>query len=42
MKRYRMTYKDLRQAEPSTLMVYIGATLALAVFWIACIFVLAF
>jgi len=41
VNRYRMTYKDLRQAEPSTLLVCVGAALALVVFWIVCIFVLS-
>jgi len=33
MNRYRITYKDLRQSEPSTLMVYIGAVSALVVLY---------
>jgi len=42
VNRYRMTYKDLRQVEPSKLLIYVGAALALVVFWIACIFILSF
>ena len=41
MNRYTLTYKDLRQSEPSMLMLWAGAALALAVLYFLAVFFLS-